>query len=205
MIVRFAVISIFLSGCGCAPPETRFALPRPSGNGYRLVVQRENTKIAEVSCFPVTNDAVATCLHLVKDAVPQGLLLPNGERVATKQIIATNEENDLALVEVDATLTPAHFGSIAIPRGFRKGDRLITVSRFGTVPATADSYLGGPKLVLIIDVAGIDASASGGAVFDDKDEFVGLIQGMISLNQATVIRAYPLRDLLSDAGRSPRD
>ncbi len=128
------------------------------------------------------NGYIVTNNHVVADATTIRVILRNGEEYEAT-LIGRDEQSDLAVIKIDAeNLTPAVFGS---SDDLRVGDRVIAIGNpLGSLGGTVTvGYVSAKDrqitiedqtMTLLQTDATINSGNSGGGLFNDKGELVGI-------------------------------
>ncbi|MCR4963067.1 MAG: trypsin-like peptidase domain-containing protein [Firmicutes bacterium] len=128
------------------------------------------------------NGYIVTNNHVVKDASAIRVILRNGEEYDAT-LVGRDEQADLAVIKIDAeNLTPAVFGS---SDELRVGDRVIAIGNpLGSLGGTVTvGYVSAKDrqitiedhtMTLLQTDATINSGNSGGGLFNDKGELVGI-------------------------------
>jgi len=209
---RFASVSFALLLAGCrtkATPPSPHKHPPPVSppSAVRLVcINFERSPTVEASGFFVSADGLlVTCAHVISNAMPLGVALPDGTNAGVSYLVAADPESDLVLLRIDGTgfrALPLADGPIS-PHG-----PFAAVTKDGIAAATYvgphhDPDVGATHL---FSAPALGVGASGGAIVDVDGRVVAVIRGPGEENPAECV-AVPvdrLRALLAKAKTEPR-
>jgi hypothetical protein len=156
------------------------------------------------SGFVVGEDGrVATNFHVIRGASEATVVLGNGKEYEAVEVLAVDEEQDLAILRVEARkLKPLPLGDSA---KIKPGERVVAIGHpLGLGATVSDGLVSGlrevtPTQSLVQISAPISQGSSGGPVFNDRGEVIGVSTLMVSsgqnLNFAVPVNA--LKALLS--------
>lgn len=149
---------------------------------------------------------IITNNHVIKGAENISVTLRDGTKSYTAALIGSDEDNDIALIKVDATgLTPATFGdssSLAV------GDYVVAIGNplgelggtvtDGIVSALArEVTVDGHNMTLLQHNAQISPGNSGGGLFNSKGELIGIVNAKDSATEVEGIAfAIPVNNVL---------
>lgn len=157
-----------------------------------LLVELASPEPRVGAAFAVSSTEAVTARHLVLGAPEVTLRDVNGG-VWPARVVGTDARADLALLEVDARLVPARLGSseglrvgdpvMAIGNPFGLGHSLSTgvVSHRGLRLATSSD---GPRVGFLQLSIPLNPGNSGGPVFDQSGQVVGVLAGTHTQGQA---------------------
>ncbi len=149
---------------------------------------------------------IITNNHVIDGAENISVTLRDGTKSYTAALIGSDEDNDIALIKVDATgLTPATFGdssSLAV------GDYVVAIGNplgelggtvtDGIVSALArEVTVDGHNMTLLQHNAQISPGNSGGGLFNSKGELIGIVNAKDSATEVEGIAfAIPVNNVL---------
>ncbi len=127
---------------------------------------------------------IVTCYHVIESATSITVTLPD-ETTLTATVVGGDETTDIAVLKVDATgLTPATIGSSA---DMQCGDSVIAIGNpngtkggvvtYGIVSAAQQTLtLDGEEIYLLQTDATVIAGFSGGGLYNQSGELIGIIR-----------------------------
>ena len=149
---------------------------------------------------------IITNHHVIEDANNVTVTLRDGQKSYTAAVIGSDEENDIALLKIDATgLSAATFGdssSLAV------GDYVVAIGNplgqlGGTVTdgiisaLTRDVTIEGKNMTLLQTNAQISPGNSGGGLFNSNGELIGIVNAKDSATEVEGIAfAIPINKVL---------
>lgn len=126
---------------------------------------------------------IVTNYHVVEDAICIKVKLHNGSEYIAN-LVGQNKKEDIAVLKINATnLTPVSFGS---SKNLKVGERVIVIGNpLGTLGGSVTDgiisalnrtlNIDGEDMTLLQTNAEINHGNSGGGVFGEKGQFVGLV------------------------------
>lgn len=151
--------------------------------------------------FITTNGVLVTAYHVLKGAATVRAHLPSGAYYVLKDVRAADEKADIAVLQFDATDTPS-VRALGDSDKLRVGDEVYAIGTpsglEGTVSTGSISNpvqeIGGQSYIQF--TAAISPGSSGGGLFDEDGEVIGITAALIAspnaenLNLAVPINIY---------------
>lgn len=140
------------------------------------------------SGFVVGEDGrVATNVHVIRGAKEATVVLGNGKEYPATEVVAIDEENDLAILRIEARkLKPLPLGDST---KVKLGERVVAIGHpLGLGTTVSDGLVSGmrevsPTQSLVQISAPISRGSSGGPVFNDRGEVIGVSVLMVASGQ----------------------
>ncbi|MFB9325215.1 stalk domain-containing protein [Paenibacillus aurantiacus] len=158
------------------------------------------TDKAQGSGVVVGGSLILTNYHVVTGASKATIALSDGTTVGVKGIVAKNEDADLAIIQTDSALSVSPV-KLASPFFVEKGGHVVTIgSPLGFQNTAADglisniTYEGGT--LYYQTSAPIDHGSSGGAMFNENGELLGITTSKIEGTSADLNFAVSVRHVL---------
>ncbi len=136
------------------------------------------TNVAQGSGVVIGEQLVLTNYHVIEDASSATLLNLYGENVSVEGVVAYDELADLAIIK---TKEPLDLNPVALTTGMssRKGDKVVAIgSPYGLQNTVSDGLISGIRFEngvrYVQTSAPIDHGSSGGALFNEYGELVGI-------------------------------
>src|ERR1019366_8667232 len=158
--------------------------------------------IAQGSGFFITNNGVlVTAFHVVKGAATIRVHLPSGAYYFFKEIRAADEKADIAVLQFDATDTPS-VKALGDSDKLRVGDEVYAIGTPAGLEGTVSTGTISNPVQEIGDrsyiqfTASISPGSSGGGLFDEDGEVIGITAALVAapnaenLNLAVPINKY---------------
>jgi serine protease Do len=136
------------------------------------------TNVAQGSGVVVGEQLILTNYHVIEDASSATVLTLYGDNVTVEGVVAYDERTDLAIIKTKEEL---YLNPVALNTGMtsRKGDKVVAIgSPYGLQNTVSDglisniTYMGGVRYVQTS--APIDHGSSGGGLFNEYGELVGI-------------------------------
>lgn len=144
------------------------------------------------SGFIVSEDGyIATNFHVIKDAVEVHVLLHGAKENVKAKLIGKDEKTDIALLKIDTkdSLKPVYFGNsdkidvgewvLAIGNQFQLG-QTVTAGIVSAKSRRVPSKISGPYDNYIQTDASINPGSSGGPLFNQKGQVIGINTAIFS-------------------------
>lgn len=122
---------------------------------------------------------VLTNYHVIQDAASATVVTVNNKEIKVSGVVAYSKDNDLAVIQTDRSIGAAPveigYGSMNV----KKGDKVVAIgSPLGLQNTVSDGLVSGViyigKTRYIQTSAPIDHGSSGGALFDEYGELIGI-------------------------------
>ena len=161
------------------------------------------------SGFVASKDRIATSLHVLSAGPPITIVLPSGREIRDLTVIATDAQSDLAVLGVpDLTSPPLSLGD---SDSARPGDRVVAIGHpFGLDHTVSDGLLSAvrklPGAISLLQIsAPISPGSSGGPIFNDRGEVIGVatMASTAGQNLNFCVPVNLLKPLLSAKGGTP--
>ncbi|RAP77094.1 stalk domain-containing protein [Paenibacillus montanisoli] len=155
------------------------------------------TDTAQGSGVVIGKDEILTNYHVIADAAEGKALLLSGKEIELQGIVGYNEQHDLAIVK---TKTPLNIAPVEIGVGAEKGDHVVAIgSPLGFQNTISDGVISnitydGAQYYQIS--APIDHGSSGGGLFNDYGELIGITAAGIESTQADLNFAVSSTNIL---------
>ncbi|WP_308635923.1 stalk domain-containing protein [Paenibacillus silvisoli] len=155
------------------------------------------TDVAQGSGVVIGKDEILTNYHVIADASEGSVLLLGGKEIELQGIVGYNEDHDLAIVK---TKTPLNIEPVEIGIGAAKGDHVVAIgSPLGIQNTISDGVISnitydGAQYYQIS--APIDHGSSGGGLFNDYGELIGITAAGIESTQADLNFAVSSTNIL---------
>jgi hypothetical protein len=159
------------------------------------IAERSTSSIALIrvdgglgSGFVVGEDGrVATNFHVIRGASEATVVLGNGKEYEAVEVLAVDEEQDLAILRIEARkLKPLPLGDST---KIKPGERIVAIGHpLGLGATVSDGLVSGVRELpgqqsLVQISAPISQGSSGGPVFNDRGEVIGVSTLMVSSGQ----------------------
>jgi serine protease Do len=133
------------------------------------------------------NGRIATNVHVIRGASEATVELGNGKKYDAVEVLAIDEANDLAILRIDATkLKPLPLGDSS---KVKPGEHIVAIGHpLGLGTTVSDGLVSGvhemdSKQSLVQISAPISPGSSGGPVFNDRGEVIGVSTLMVTAGQ----------------------
>jgi TPR repeat protein len=136
--------------------------------------------------FITPNGALVTNYHVIKDATSVLAKLSSGAFYERKGMIGIDKYTDIAIIQFDAKETP-FTKKIGNSDRIRVGDKVFTIgSPLALESTVSEGIISNPNREfdgrrLIQFTAPISSGSSGGGLFDDKGEVIGITTGALAI------------------------
>lgn len=194
----------FVSRCGCPVVLSVALITMLSGAAYAKapetlspaqIAERATNSIALIrvdggvgSGFVVGADGrIATNIHVIRGATEATVVLGNGKEYEAVEVLAIDEEHDLAILRIEARkLKPLPLGDSS---KVKPGEHVVAIGHpLGLGTTVSDGLVSGvrevaPKQTLVQISAPISPGSSGGPVFNDRGEVIGVSTLMAASGQ----------------------
>ncbi len=165
------------------------------------------TDVGQGSGVVIGEDEILTNYHVIVDTAKGSITLLNGKQVELQGIVGYNENYDLAVVK---TKTPLNIKPVTIGVGASKGDHVVAIgSPLGFQNTISDGvisnfmYDGADYYQISVP---IDHGSSGGGLFNDYGQLIGITAAGIESTQADLnfaVSSMNIMMLLYDIEDSP--
>ncbi|MBO7744585.1 trypsin-like peptidase domain-containing protein [Paenibacillus sp. MWE-103] len=196
--------------------EKEQAANQPKALTTKQVVAKNDGKVVMIttdqglgSGVVIAEDEILTNYHVVADAAKASATLLNGRQIELQGLVGYSEEDDLAILK---TKTPLGIAPVDIGLGVQKGDHVVAIGSPQGIQNTASDGLisnlsgaAGDPYQYQISVP-IDHGSSGGGLFNDYGQLVGLTAAGIDDTQADLnfaVPSYNIMALLYDIEENP--
>ena len=163
---------------GATPPRTRSMTPAQIAQLATKSIVLIKTPTGLGTGFVVWNDRVATNLHIIVGAREAVVRLADGREISDPLVLAIDKKRDLAILRVNApNLIPLALGD---SDAVRAGDHVVAIGHpMGLGNTVSDGLVGAirqldPEVTLLQVSAPISPGSSGGPIFNDKGEVIGI-------------------------------
>lgn len=149
---------------------------------------------------------ILTNYHVIQDASSATAITVNNKEIKVSGVVTYSKDNDLAIIQTDRSIgaTPVEVGYSSL--NVKKGDKVVAIgSPLGIQNTVSDglisniTYIGSTRYIQTS--APIDHGSSGGALFDEYGELVGITsagytsQADLNFAVSTVYAAIMMEDL----------
>lgn len=140
------------------------------------------TNLALGSGVVIDDRYILTNYHVMQDASSATAITVNNKEIKVSGVVAYSKDNDLAIIQTDRSIgaTPVEvgYGSLNV----KKGDKVVAIgSPLGLQNTVSDGLISGVVYIgstrYIQTSAPIDHGSSGGALFDEYGELIGITSG----------------------------
>jgi S1-C subfamily serine protease len=144
------------------------------------------TDVAQGSGVVIGENRILTNLHVIQDATKATVTLLDGSTFEVEGVVGYDEDADLAVIQ---TKKPLGVDPVTVGYGIRKGDHVVAIgSPLGLQNTVSDGivsnlqYDGGTQIYQIS--VPIDHGSSGGGLFDDYGDLVGITSSGVDATHA---------------------
>ncbi|MBB3108711.1 S1-C subfamily serine protease [Paenibacillus phyllosphaerae] len=156
-----------------------------------------STDTAQGSGVVVGGSLILTNLHVVSDASAASVTLNDGTVLQVKGIVGFSEENDLAIIQTTKAIGVSPV-TLASADDIMKGDHVVSIgSPLGVQNTAADGLISNIDGNYLQTSVPIDHGSSGGALFNEYGDLVGITTSKIEDTSADLNFAISVESVLA--------
>ncbi|MCQ6559047.1 stalk domain-containing protein [Paenibacillus mendelii] len=156
-----------------------------------------NTKRAQGSGVVIGGNQILTNYHVIADASEATVITIDGDSLEVEGIVAYDEDYDLAVIQ---TKQEIGYDPVLLGTGYdlQKGDHVVAIgSPLGVQNTVSEGIVSNIYYDAIQISVPIDHGSSGGALFNDYGELVGITSSGIDKSSADLNFAIPMSNVFS--------